>query len=112
MMVLSRIAAIAACVCVANAADVYPSTYPYENEPIQMPDIPMPNRDWTFEDSDPGGYAAIGLWCDMNDHDFSERGYSMCNDCGVCMAHLVYSYGIAPILPIESWNCTAKGETS
>lgn len=89
----------------------YPSTYPFENEGKHAPALlPAAEPDWTFEtNTDPGGYIYRGTLCDMNDHDFSVRGYSMCSDCGTCMAHLVYSFALPPMLPMQTWNCSATG---
>lgn len=96
------------------AGSGYPSTYPFENNveenvPVALP-AATPNYEFTH-DTDPGGYIYLSTLCDLNSHDFAVRPYSMCSDCGVSMAHLVFTFSLPPVLPMQTWNCTASGFT-
>jgi len=104
-----RNALCAAAAGVALGADVFPITWPFENESFTPDDPNAGTPDFSFApETDPGGYVYRGNWklevlggtvTDMP-HCAHMTQFSMWA--------LVQVYGAPPQLPANSWNCTAK----
>lgn len=86
----------------------YPSTYPYENEPTQMPDVLDMTPDDTYLDTDPGGYLIRAAKCDLNDPEFWETWMGDYFDfCAFNTYYSVVAYNTDAVWGVQAWNCTA-----
>jgi len=90
-------------------AGAYPTSYPFENENIEVADILVETPSFTFEDAtDPGGYCYYGVWAlTLLGGDLTEDNFPMCwHNTGSIMWVMVKIYGAPPLMPQDTWNCT------
>jgi hypothetical protein len=83
-----------------------PTTFPYENEVYVPPNLHAATPDYSYEESDPGGYHYALIWfLDLNT---AEMPFcAMTTGCN--QYTLVATYKLPPILPFDVFNCSANG---
>lgn len=92
------------CLLLQTAA-TYPSTFPFDLGEFES--LPEATPDFTFSETDPGGYFRLGEFCDLNDFaDHFEDDYVMIPfDCKNYLHRLNY-LGMATRPQKGLWNCS------
>lgn len=99
----------------ACEAAVYPSTYPFENEPLSPPILPESTPDYSYDmDNDPGGYITKIYKCDLNDPEFMTEAHG--NYWDYCEYQQMYAFyatnGAATAFGVAAFNCSEKREVT